>query len=119
MTDKDVPVAAPMTGVTSVGVLANTSAPEPVSSVTADAKLALDGVPRNVRIPVAVVVVDGATPAPPPMTRALAAKAPDDAHVDELLKYGMPPDVPATVKANVPDVVIGEPATEISPPVKV
>lgn len=31
----------------------------------------------------------------------------------------MPPDVPATVKASVPDVVIGEPATEISPPVNV
>ena len=30
----------------------------------------------------------------------------------------MPPEVPATVKANVPDVVIGEPATEIKPPVK-
>jgi len=30
----------------------------------------------------------------------------------------MPPDVPATVRASVPDVVIGEPATEIKPPVK-
>ena len=30
----------------------------------------------------------------------------------------MPPEVPATVKANVPDVVIGEPAIEIKPPVK-
>lgn len=29
----------------------------------------------------------------------------------------MPPDVPATVKANVPLVVIGEPDTEIKPPV--
>ena len=31
----------------------------------------------------------------------------------------MPPEVPATVKANVPLVVIGLPATEISPPVNV
>ena len=31
----------------------------------------------------------------------------------------MPPDVPATVKANVPDVVTGEPETLIKPPVKV
>jgi hypothetical protein len=31
----------------------------------------------------------------------------------------MPPLVPATVNAKVPDVVIGEPATEIMPPVKV
>ena len=30
----------------------------------------------------------------------------------------MPPDVPATVNAKVPDVVIGEPVTEIKPPVK-
>ena len=29
----------------------------------------------------------------------------------------MPPDVPATVKAKVPEEVIGEPATEIKPPV--
>ena len=30
----------------------------------------------------------------------------------------MPPLVPATVKASVPELVIGEPATEIKPPVK-
>ena len=36
-----------------------------------------------------------------------------------LLKYGMPPDVPATVSASVPEVVIGEPPTETMPPVKV
>ena len=48
---KDVPVAAPMFGVTSVGVLANTNAPVPVSSVTAAAKLALDGVAKKVATP--------------------------------------------------------------------
>ena len=31
----------------------------------------------------------------------------------------MPPDVPATVRASVPDVVTGEPATLTMPPVKV
>ena len=31
----------------------------------------------------------------------------------------MPPDVPATVKANVPAPVTGEPPTEITPPVNV
>ena len=46
--DRLVPVAAPMTGVTSVGVLANTFAPVPVSSVNAAAKFALDGVARKV-----------------------------------------------------------------------
>jgi hypothetical protein len=47
----------------------------------------------------------------------LAANAADDAQVEPLEKYGMPPDVPATVKAKVPDVVIGDPDTEINPPV--
>ena len=44
----DVPVAAPMTGVIKVGVLANTNAPVPVSSVIAVAKFALDGVAKYV-----------------------------------------------------------------------
>jgi hypothetical protein len=42
--------------------------------------------PMAVRTPVPVVVVDGATPAPPPMTIAFAAKAAEDAHVVPLLK---------------------------------
>jgi len=48
---------------------------------------------------------------------ALAVKTADEAHAAELLKYGTPPEVPATVSANVPDAVIGEPETEIKPPV--
>ena len=44
----DVPVAAPIAGVTRVGVLANTKAPVPVSSVTAEIRFADDGVARNV-----------------------------------------------------------------------
>jgi len=42
-----VAVATPNTGVTRVGVLANTLAPVPVSSVSAAAKLAEDGVAKN------------------------------------------------------------------------
>jgi len=42
----------PRAGVTSVGELAKTSAPVPVSSVTAAARFALEGVPRNAAIPV-------------------------------------------------------------------
>ena len=42
----------PRAGVTKVGELANTKAPEPVSSDTAEARLADDGVPRNVATPV-------------------------------------------------------------------
>lgn len=41
-----------MVGLVSVGVVANTNKPEPVSSVTAAAKLALDGVAKNVATPV-------------------------------------------------------------------
>ena len=74
--------------------------------------------PSAVTTPVPVVVVAGAAPAPPPITIALAARAADVAQVDAVLKYGTPPDVPATVSASVPEVVIGEPATEIKPPVK-
>jgi hypothetical protein len=47
-----VAVATPNTGVTNVGVLANTNAPVPVSSVTAERKLALEGVLKNVATPV-------------------------------------------------------------------
>lgn len=42
----------PSAGVTSVGDVANTKAPVPVSFVTAAIRLALDGVARNVAIPV-------------------------------------------------------------------
>ena len=70
--------------------------------------------PRAVTTPVPVVVVEGATPAPPPITSALAANAADDAQVDALEKYGMPPEVPATVNAGV----VVELATETIPPVK-
>ena len=42
----------PNTGVTSVGDVAKTSAPVPVSSVTAAARLALDGVAKKVATPV-------------------------------------------------------------------
>ncbi len=50
-------VNVPLTGVPSAGVIkvgdvANTSAPDPVSSVTADIRFALDGVAKNVAIPV-------------------------------------------------------------------
>jgi hypothetical protein len=42
----------PKAGVTKVGLVANTKEPVPVSSVTAEIKLADDGVPRNVATPV-------------------------------------------------------------------
>jgi len=50
-------VGVPRIGVTKVGEVANTKEPEPVSSVIADAKLALEGVAKRV-----------ATPVPKPLT---------------------------------------------------
>lgn len=54
-------VGVPRTGVTKAGLVANTSAPVPVSSVTAAAKFADEGVPRNVATPVPNDVI----PVPP------------------------------------------------------
>ena len=42
----------PKTGVTRVGLVAKTNEPDPVSSVTALARLAEEGVPHHVAIPV-------------------------------------------------------------------
>ena len=69
--------------------------------------------PKAVITFVPVVIVEGAAPAPPPTTRAFAAKAAEVAHVEAEEKYGIPPDVPATVNAGVVVPV----ATEIIPPV--
>jgi hypothetical protein len=56
-------LGVPRAGVTSVGLVANTSDPVPVSSDTAVAKLAEDGVAKKV-----------ATPAPKPLTPVLIGK---------------------------------------------
>ena len=48
LNERLVPVAAPRTGVTKVGVVANTAEPVPVSSVNAVRRLALLGVAKNV-----------------------------------------------------------------------
>lgn len=57
-------VGVPNTGVTNVGVFANTKAPVPVSSDTAEARLALDGVARNVAtfVPKPLIPVDTGKP---------------------------------------------------------
>ena len=83
-----VAVATPMSGVVRLGDVAKTSAPEPVSSDTADARFALDGVARNVATPVPnpempvetgkpvalVSVPDVGVPSAPPLT----TNAPED-----------------------------------------
>ncbi len=57
--------------------------------------------PSAVKTPVPVTVVLGAVPVPPPIINALAAKSPLDAQAAVEVKYGIPPDVPAIVKAGV------------------
>ena len=62
-----------------------------------------------VKTPLPVVVVLGATPAPPPIISALAANNPDDVSVVVLEKYGIPPlvVVPPAVTGKVsPDAEI-------------
>lgn len=92
-------------GVVSVGDVPKTFAPVPVSSVSSAARFALDGVPRKVRAPAAVVVVDGATPAPPPITSALAVRAAEEAMVPAAVNARMPPEVP--VVSPVPPLATG------------
>ena len=48
----------PKIGVTKVGLVANTNEPLPVSSVTAEAKLALEGVASHVATPVPKPVIE-------------------------------------------------------------
>jgi hypothetical protein len=55
--------------------------------------------------------LDGATPAPPPTTGLLAESAPEEPSAEPDEKYGTPPDVPETVRPNVPELVTGEPVT--------
>ena len=62
----------PRAGVTKVGLVANTKAPVPVSSVTAEAKLALEGVPKKVAIPVPKEVI----PVPPFATGRVPVMSP-------------------------------------------
>ena len=98
-----VAVAAPMFGVTSVGEVANTSAPLPVSSVTAEARLADDGVARK-----------AATPVPSPLTPVAIGSpvqfvsVPDEgvpkAQVTKVADVSVPPPVtfPVTFPVTLP-----------------
>ena len=80
-----VPVAAPNTGVTNVGLVANTAEPLPVSSVSAADKLAelkepnVVAVPTDVIAPVrlGILVVDDAVPVRLPTKPEVAVIIPD------------------------------------------
>jgi hypothetical protein len=84
-------VTVPLDGVPSAPPLTTNAPAVPVFTPSA--------VTTPVPVASAAEVVAGAAPAPPPTTNALAANAADVAQVDALEKYGMPPEVPATVKA--------------------
>lgn len=94
--------AAPRIGVTSVGELAKTSAPEPVSSVTAAFKFRLDGVARNVATPVP-------RPVTPPTGSVQFVSVPEVGvprigvtNVGDVLSTTLPDPVAATASAAVP-----------------
>ena len=57
-----------------------------VTALVARPPAVFTALPIAVKTPVPVDVVDGATPAPPPITSALAVKTPDVAHVLAELK---------------------------------
>jgi hypothetical protein len=76
----------PNAGVTNVGEVANTNAPVPVSSVTADIKFAELGVARNV-----------ATPVPNPLTPVEIGKPETLVSVPELGVPSAPPDTNGVV----------------------
>lgn len=82
-------VGVPRIGVTSVGLVAKTREPVPVSSVTAVARLAEDGVPRNVAIPVPKLVM----PVPPLAT----ASVPATVTAPEVAVAGVSPVVPKEI----------------------
>ena len=86
-----------------VGVVANTSGPEPVSSVTAAAKLAEDGVARNV-----------ATLAPRPLTPVLIGSP---VQLDNVPLEGVPNAPPLTTNAPaVPTLTANAVATLVPSP---
>ena len=86
-------VGVPRTGVTRAGLVANTSAPVPVSSVTAAARFADDGVPRNVATPVPNDVI----PVPP-----LATGSVPDTCVANETPDSVPPSVRLPLVVTVP-----------------
>lgn len=67
----------PNAGVTSVGDVANTKAPDPVSSVTADAMFELDGVASAVATPVARPLTPVVIGSPVPLVRTAADGVPN------------------------------------------
>jgi len=90
-------VGVPNTGVVSVGDVANTSKPVPVSLVTAVIKLALDGVARNVATPAASPLIPEDTGSPVQLVRVPDAGVPIAGATNVLLLRDSVPARVATV----------------------
>ena len=74
-----------------------------VTALVTSPPAVLTALPIAVTTPAPVAMLEGAAPAPPPTTIALAPSKPDELSAVVELKYGMPPEVvvPATVCGNV------------------
>ena len=107
--DKSPLVGVPKSGVVRLGDVANTSKPEPVSSVMAVARLALDDAPSHVAMPDASDVM----PVPPEP----AGSVPDTSVAsDTAPKVGAPPALPCRTVVVVPSEAIGVGAAPAPPP---
>jgi hypothetical protein len=104
-----VPLAGvPRAGVTKVGDVANTSAPDPVSSVTAVARLADDGVARNVATPAAKPLMPVLTGSPVQFVNVPLAGVPNAGvtNVGDVANTNAPEPVSSEITpANSADVV--------------
>ena len=98
----------PRAGVTSVGLVANTAAPVPVSSVSAAARLALEGVARNVAMPVPNPLMPDATGNPVALVSVADAGVPRAGvtSVGEVDRTVLP--VPVLVLTPVPPLATGK-----------
>ena len=99
----EVALATPRIGVTSVGDVANTKAPLPVSFVTAAAKLADEGVAKNVATPVAKPLTPVEIGRPVPLV--------------SVTDWGVP-KIGVTSVGDVPNTLAPVPVSSVSAPAK-
>lgn len=118
----------PRLGVVSDGLVANTRAPEPVSSVTALRRLAEDGVARKVATPLPKPEMPVETGKPVAFVNVTADGVPrfgvvNDGDVDNTMSpvpvTALLSVTPPYVKAPVVDSVVNDPAAGVVPPMTV
>lgn len=109
----------PKSGVVSAGLVANTNAPEPVSPVTAAAKLAEDGVARNVATPVPRPDTPVAIGSPVAFVRVADAGVPNVGVTSVGLLDKTTPPVPVEVVTPVPPLATAKVPARVIVPVEV